>query len=70
MSPVGLFGYLLLLRESLKAKPSDAVIWLPDPKEAEPSREEVAIAETLRAATEKDFGLDWARWKSFLETGR
>lgn len=65
-----MFGYLLLLRESLKAKPSDAVIWLPDPKEAEPSREEVAIAETLRAATEKDFGLDWSRWKSFLETGR
>jgi hypothetical protein len=63
-------GYTLLLRASVKAKPASAVEWLPEAKEAEPSPAEVSIAETLRTATEQDFGLDWGRWKSFLEAGR
>ncbi|HEX7901000.1 MAG TPA: hypothetical protein VF950_24790 [Planctomycetota bacterium] len=64
-------GYVLLLRAALKAKPADALEWLPEVDTTQtPSAGEVAIAETLRAATEKDFGLDWARWKAFLEAGR
>ena len=63
-------GYVLLLWAAVKAKPASAIEWLPAAKETEPSPAEVAIAETLRSATEKDFGLDWARWRRFLETGQ
>ncbi len=68
-SPALLHGYGLLLAELAKAKPAEALEWLPEVEGPAPSAVEVMIAETLRSATGKDFGPDWARWKAFLTTG-
>ena len=68
-APATLHGYGLLLADVVKAKPADALEWLPEVEGPLPSGVEVMIADTLRSATGKDFGPDWARWKSFLETG-
>lgn len=68
-SPALLHGYGLLLAELVKAKPAEALEWLPEAEGPTPSGAEVMIADTLRSATGKDFGPDWARWKTFLQTG-
>ncbi len=67
--PPLLHGYGLLLTEVVKAKPAEALEWLPEVEGPTPSAVEVMIADTLRSATGKDFGPDWARWKTFLQTG-
>jgi hypothetical protein len=63
-----LHGYALLVRELAKAKSPETPEWLPEPQDGAPSALEVLISETLRGATEQDFGLDWARWRAFLSS--
>lgn len=68
--PSALQGYARLLEETLKTRAIDALDWLPEPEGATPSAREILIAETLRGATEQDFGPDWGRWRTRLESGK
>lgn len=65
LDPSRLHGYTWLLYDAAKRKAPEAVDYLPQDSTATPLA--VAVAETLRAATEKDFGLEWPKWKSTLK---
>jgi hypothetical protein len=60
-----LHGYTWTLYAVAKTKAAEAVEYLPSDASATPLA--VAVAETLRAATEKDFGLEWPKWKATLK---